>query len=161
MVLLKTQWLFVWFYLFCFSLLHNPYDKQWHHFMNTVIHKYSTNSLHCAITDSAQLLLSTWLNSWKFSNQPTMYALFLILSFFVFPLWYCTHLVRLWYYFLMLECLSGTDSFAKLGHQTHSHLTSLKSSLKSHLFKLPYCVCVCVCVCVCMCTCQLGYMLQF
>ena len=30
-------------------------------------------------------------------------------------------------------------------------LTSFKSSLKSHLFKLPCWLCVCVCVCVCVC----------
>ena len=71
---------------------------------------------------SSQLLLSTWLNSSKFTNWSTSYALLLILPFFVFILCTCTCLVR--YLFLMLHCLSGTVSLAKLDHQTHSHLSN-------------------------------------
>ena len=56
---------------------------------------------------------------------PASYTLPLILPFFVFPLCACTHLVR--YLFLMLHCLSGTVSLAKLDHQTHSHLSNLAS----------------------------------
>ena len=60
-------------------------------------------------------------NSLKFTNQPASYTFLLILPFFVFPLCTRTRLVR--DLFLMLHRLSGTVSLAKLGHQTHSHLS--------------------------------------
>ena len=78
--------------------------------------------LLCATKASALLLLSTWWNYWRFTNQPASYALLLILPFFDFPGCACTHLVR--DLFLMLHHLSGQVSFTKLGHQTHSHLSN-------------------------------------
>ena len=49
-------------------------------------HECSTNSLLCGTAAYTLALLSTWLNSWKFTNQPANCALLLTLPFFVFPL---------------------------------------------------------------------------
>ena len=51
---------------------------------------------------------------------------------------------------IILHRLSATVSLAKSDHQT---LTSFKSSLKSHLFKLSYWLCVCIYMCVWVCGC--------
>ena len=72
-----------------------------------LMHGYSTNLLPCATIASAGPPLSTWLNSWKVSNQPTSNALLLIFPFFVFPLWACTHLAR---DYLTLHHLCGAVS---------------------------------------------------
>ena len=99
-----------------------------------------------------RLLLATWLNSWKFTNQPNSYALLLILPFYVFPLCTCTRLVK--DLFLFLNHLSVTVSLAKLGHLAHSHLSSFKSHLLRQLSSLIDSVSTCVCVCVCVCVCD-------
>ena len=95
------------------------------------INEYSTNMLLYATA------ASTWLNSRQFTNQPT--SLLLILPFSIFPLCACTHLIR--DLFLMLHCLSGTVSHARLDYQTHNFRLSCWLSLSLN---------VCVCVCVCM-----------
>ena len=87
-------------------------------------------------------LLTTWVNYFKFTNQPASYILLLILPFFVFPLCACAHLVR--YLFHMLHRLSGTVSHGKLGHQTHWHLSDHNYIL------LTLCVRVCTHAQVCM-----------
>ena len=108
-----------------------------------MIYEYSTNSLRCSTTASTWRLLSTWLNSWQFTNQPTSYALLLILPWSVFPLCAHTRLVR--DLFFLLHRLFRTVSLSKLDHQTHSQ------SFKSHLFQLSCCLSLCMCVCVCAC----------
>ena len=46
--------------------------------------------------------------------------------------------------FLMLHFLFGTDSLAKLGHQTHSHLSNHLSDLTSSSHPVFWCLCVCL-----------------
>ena len=111
-----------------------------------LMHGYSTNLLPCATIASAGPPLSTWLNSWKVSNQPTSNALLLIFPFFVFPLWACTHLAR---DYLTLHHLCGAVSLCCV--RSSNTLTSFKPSLKSHLFKLSYCLWVCVHMFMCVC----------
>ena len=91
-----------------------------------LIHEYS---LLCAATASALRLLSTWLNSWRFTDQPARYALLMILPFFVFTLGARTRLVR--DLFLVLHLLSGTVSLSKLDRQRHSQLSSRLWNLTS------------------------------
>ena len=94
------------------------------------IYEYSTNMLLYATA------ASTWLNCRQFTNQPT--SLLLILPFSIFPLCACTHLIR--DLFLMLHCLSGTVSHARLDYQTHNFRLSCWLSLS---------MCVCACGCAC------------
>ena len=91
-----------------------------------LIHEYRTNSILCATPASTLPLLSTWLN-WNFTNQLASYALLLMLLFSVPPLCARTRLVR--DLVLMLHCLSGTVSLAKLGRQTQSHPLSHRAEV--------------------------------
>ena len=104
---------------------------------------------------SSWLLLSTWLNSWQLTNQPTSYDLLLILIFSVVPLCAHSHLVR--DLFLVLHHLSGTLSLAKLYHQTHSHLSHPLWNLTSSNYPTD-CMCVHARVCLCTCMCVGGCM---
>ena len=118
----------------CFS----PLALQW--FMNTV-------QTHFFVLQLPELDRSGLLNSWQFTNQPASYALFLILPFFVFPLCAHTHLVRNIFY-------AAPSVWNSLPCQIRSSntFTPFKSSLKSHLFMLFYCLSLCAraraCVCV-------------
>ena len=130
----------------------------------SLIHKCSTNSLLCATTASTWVLLSAWLNSltlWQFTNQPASYALLLTLPFSVFPWCAHTQLVRYLFLNLMLLCLSGTVSLAKLDHQT---LTAFDLNHVWNLTSSSYpidcaCVCIHVCVCVFVCACLRKFVL--
>ena len=119
-----------------------------YHLQQGLIYEYSTNSLLFATT--TWQLLSTWLNSWQFTNQPAVCVL-LILPFSVFPLYAHIRLVcDLFAYAAPSVCNSLPCKV-----RSSSKLTSFESSLKLDLFKLSYwlCVCVCVCVRVCVCVC--------
>ena len=118
-----------------------------YHLRQGLIYEYSTNSLLFATTASIWQLLSTWLNSWQFTNQPAICVLLML------P--FCLPSVR--------SHSLGLRSFAYAAPsvcnslpckvRSSSKLTSFESSLKLDLFKLSYWLCVCVRVCVCVCVC--------
>ena len=120
----------------------------------------SMNLLLFATTASIQPPLASWLNSLKFTNQSASasYSLFLILPCFVFPMHTLSHFVR--DTFLMLHHLSGTISFAELGHQTHSYLSNYWNLISSNYPVDCMCVHVHVCV-VFLCTCTSLFGLYF
>ena len=84
----------------------------------------------------------------KFADQPTSYAVLLMLPLFVFCLCTCTHLVR--DLFLVVHHLSEV-SIAKLDHQTHSHFSNHLSNLSSSGYPFDSVVHVCLCVYVFLC----------
>ena len=106
----------------------------------------SSSAIYVLQAASTRLLLSTWLNSWQLTNQPTSYDLLLILLFSVFPLCAHSHLVR--DLFLVMHQLSGTLSLAKLYHQTHSQLSHPLWNLTSSNYSID-CMCVLVYMYVC------------
>ena len=108
-----------------------------------LIDEYSTNLLLCAKTATTQPLLSTWLNPWRFTNQPTSCTLLLILIFLVFSV--CAHTLTWSEIFFLCCTVCLEQSFfvvAKFEHQTHSHLSK-------HLWNLTSSSCPIDCVCVC------------
>ena len=107
----------------CFS----PLAAHW--FMNT-------NSFLCdVVSASVLLLLSTWLSSWKFTNQPTSYAVLLIHPFLSFL---CVAAL-VWSEIFFLCCNVCLE---------HSPLQSLIIK-HTHIFQIsPLCEIVCVHVCV-------------
>ena len=138
-----------------------------------LVHEYNTNSLLCATTASTRLLLSTWLNSWQFTN-PTRQLLTLPFSVFhrcactLLPTLFCLHfsactLLPAFFCLHSSACIFLPALFClhSLRHrpfratpsvwngvpyrvESSNTLTPFKSSWKSHLFKLS-CVCACVC----------------
>ena len=101
-----------------------------HWFMNTV------QTFICATTASAGPFLSTWPNSWKFTNQPASYAL---------P---SVHMHLLGQRSFSHPALSVCNSLPCKSRSSKT-LPSFKSSLKSQLFKLCYSVTMSVCMCMC------------
>ena len=105
-----------------------------------LIHEYNTKSLLCDTTASVLLLLSTWLSSWKFTNQPTSYAVLLILPFLSFL---CVAAL-VWSEIFFLCCTVCLE---------HSPLQSLIIK-HTHIFQIsPLCEIVSVCVHVCVRVC--------
>ena len=119
--------------------------------------QYKLAFLHYAAL--TQLLLSTWLNFWKFINQPASYAVLLILPFFLSSLCAHTHTHTQLKHspgqrsFFLLHCLSGAVFLLKLNCQTHSHLSNHLWTLTSSSYIDFVCVSVCVCMCVFLCAC--------
>ena len=103
-----------------------------HWLMNTV------QTFICATTASTGPFLSTWLNSWKFTNQPASFAL---------P---SVHMHLLGQRSFSHAALSVCNSLPCKSRSSKT-LPSFKSSLKSHLFKLCYSVTMSVCMTVCVC----------
>ena len=124
--------------IYLFSFCSSPLAAYW--FTNTVQTCFSMVQL-------SQVDRSCLLDWTEVTNQPASYALLLVLPLFVFPLCPRTHLVR--YFFFC--CTVWNSLPCKV--RSSNRLASLKSSLKSHLFKLSFCACVCVCVCVRVCVC--------
>ena len=104
-----------------------------------LINGHSTNSLLSVTIASTRLILTTWLNSWESTSQPTNFAHLLIPPFSVFQLYAHTRLVK--GHFIMLRRQSGTLSLTKSGHSPSAHPSN--HHLKLIFFNSPTdCVCV-------------------
>ena len=102
-----------------------------------------------AITASTRLLLTTCLNSWETTSQPTYYIHLLTLPFSVCLLYARTHLLGQRSFSYVAPSVWNTLLYEIRSSNT---LSSSNHLLKPILSSSPTdCVCVWVCVCVCVC----------
>ena len=127
-----------------------------------LLHSLSNASTsNCFITTHASLSYCLAQSCCKQCRQPSAPKTYRVVTLFV---WYfqsssslCVHALTWLQLFLMLHCLSGMLSLAQLATSSNT-LSSFRTALKSHFFKistlLTMCVCVCVWVCIRVCACM-------